>query len=462
MARACGAFKAINVCFVAEKFYPVVGGAEVAVENQAGELAARGHTVTVITPRHNRAWPARDLRNGIAVLRVGGLWRRHGGLRTGRLGMVLLLPGLLAALWRTRERYNVIHVAQFSPLAAGCVVAARLWNKAVVIGTQSAGPDEALLNRVKQGELRLLADTLPESAAAAEFLVCDSKRVRAECDDIAYLRETYVGGRWLERIIRHSDAWFQALSARCAANLARAGYRSDHIVRIANSVDTDRFRPSALVDEPTAHLSEDTRPERVICVARLEFSKGIDVLLHAWARLLSGAFDEAPTTTHSATHMSRGVQMTLRLALAGDGSLRQQLEQLADALGIRDSVEFLGTRSDVTRLVQSADVFVLPSRWEGMANALLEAMASGVPCIATRVSGSEDLIQHGINGLLVEPEHPAQLASALALLLGDRELAARMGAKRVRQCSLPINSPVSSISTCRSTPNSSAVPGRWP
>jgi glycosyltransferase involved in cell wall biosynthesis len=95
-------------------------------------------------------------------------------------------------------------------------------------------------------------------------------------------------------------------------------------------------------------------------------------------------------------------------------------------LGISDSVEFLGLHRDVIPLLQKAWGFILPSRWEGMPNALLEAMSCGIPSIATRVSGSEDIIKDGINGLLVEPEQPEQIAQALRRLIEDPELAQRL------------------------------------
>jgi glycosyltransferase involved in cell wall biosynthesis len=96
-------------------------------------------------------------------------------------------------------------------------------------------------------------------------------------------------------------------------------------------------------------------------------------------------------------------------------------------LDITQSVEFLGERTDVVALLQRAWGFVLPSRWEGMPNALLEAMACGLPCIATRVSGSEDIISDGVDGLLVEPERPMELALALRCVIQDTELAQRLG-----------------------------------
>jgi glycosyltransferase involved in cell wall biosynthesis len=152
----------------------------------------------------------------------------------------------------------------------------------------------------------------------------------------------------------------------------------------------------------------------MMCVARYEYAKGVDVLLHAWGRMV-----RAPAEWRAG--------LNPRLQLVGHGSLRPQLERIAAALGIADSVEFLGPRTDVVDLLQQSCGFVLPSRWEGMPNALLEAMACGLPCIATRVSGSEDIISDGVDGLLVEPEQPAELAQALRRVIQDTELAQRLG-----------------------------------
>jgi glycosyltransferase involved in cell wall biosynthesis len=84
-------------------------------------------------------------------------------------------------------------------------------------------------------------------------------------------------------------------------------------------------------------------------------------------------------------------------------------------------------RTDVIELLQQCWGFVMPSRWEGMPNALLEGMACGLPCVATRVSGSEDAITDGVNGLLVEPEQPAAMALALRRIIEDTDLAQRLG-----------------------------------
>lgn len=170
------------------------------------------------------------------------------------------------------------------------------------------------------------------------------------------------------------------------------------MVHIPNGVDTQLFQPN-----PQRRPDPALPPRQIICVSRLHYAKGIDVLLHAWSRMM-----QAPAEWRA--------HLKPQLSIVGEGDVRPQLERIAIALGIQDSVEFLGVRNDIVARLQQAWGFVLPSRWEGMPNALLEAMACGLPCVATRVSGSEDVVKHGVNALMVEPEDPAEMAQALRLL----------------------------------------------
>ena len=105
--------------------------------------------------------------------------------------------------------------------------------------------------------------------------------------------------------------------------------------------------------------------------------------------------------------------------IAGEGHLRENLERKTVDLGIDSVVNFLGTRSDIPDLLFLADVFVLPSLWEGLPLALLEAMSAGLPIVATRVEGVETVIKHGENGYLIRPKDITALASALIEIRGD-------------------------------------------
>jgi glycosyltransferase involved in cell wall biosynthesis len=150
----------------------------------------------------------------------------------------------------------------------------------------------------------------------------------------------------------------------------------------------------------------------VVCVARLQREKGIDDLVEAAALLR----DRVPG---------------LRIAVAGDGPEDERFQQAISASGA--PVTLLGHRGDIGSLLAAADAFVLPSRHEGLPISLLEAMAAGLPSVATAVGGIPSLVDNGGSGLLVPASDPPALAAALERLAGDGDLARRLGdeARRV-------------------------------
>ena len=115
------------------------------------------------------------------------------------------------------------------------------------------------------------------------------------------------------------------------------------------------------------------------------------------------------------------------IVLVGDGSERPALESLAREPALMGRVHFLGERTDLADLLPAFDLFVLPSRSEGLSNALLEAMAEGIPAVASRAGGNTEVIEHGFSGLLFEVDNPASLAGHLAKLLSNPEGALRLG-----------------------------------
>lgn len=140
--------------------------------------------------------------------------------------------------------------------------------------------------------------------------------------------------------------------------------------------------------------------------SQLEAKKGHAVLFEALARL-------------------GGDQ--LHLAVVGRGSHRNELERKARALDLADRIHFLGFRRDVPRLLRCFDVFALPSFSEGFPNSLVEAMATGLPCISTNVACVSEIVDHDRNGLLVQAGDAERLASALARLLDDAALRRSLG-----------------------------------
>ena len=190
--------------------------------------------------------------------------------------------------------------------------------------------------------------------------------------------------RWLKRA-----SAVQALSTRMAAELTRQGFPAERILVLPNAVDASRFPPRAAPRAPGA-------PFTAVFVGRLVPDKDLATLLEAWAQ----AFPP-------------GEEVDARLRLVGGGPLEERLRAEAERLGVARQVEFLGHRDRVEEVLANADVGVLPSRIEGLSNALLEFMASGLPALASRVSGSEDFVVPGRNGWLFEVSDVAALAAAL-------------------------------------------------
>jgi glycosyltransferase involved in cell wall biosynthesis len=113
--------------------------------------------------------------------------------------------------------------------------------------------------------------------------------------------------------------------------------------------------------------------------------------------------------------------------LIGDGPEREALERLAVELGVSDQVRFFGRRADVPRLVAQADLLCHCSYSEGLSNAIMEASALGLPVVVTRAGGTEEIVEEGVTGHLVDPDDHAAMARRVAALLDDSGMRARMG-----------------------------------
>lgn len=186
------------------------------------------------------------------------------------------------------------------------------------------------------------------------------------------------------RMLRQATA-VQAISTRIARDLETFGFDAARVHWLPNGVTTARFEH---IERPSGR----NRPPTVVFVGRLVPEKGLDGLLMAWARARRPGW---------------------RLRLVGGGDLSEPLRRQAEALGVSDSVDLTGPINAVEHQLASADVGVLPSRFEGLSNTLLEYMAAGLPVIATRISGSEDLVIPGHNGWLCEVDDVEGLVAAL-------------------------------------------------
>jgi glycosyltransferase involved in cell wall biosynthesis len=219
--------------------------------------------------------------------------------------------------------------------------------------------------------------------------------------------------RPVDRLLYRPYSNIVAVSQAVADSLARwhPGLEP-RITTIHNGILPDRFVASSGARERIRkeHGIPERAPALVTVAGGLTAQKGIDVLLTALASL-SGTDALRP-----------------HLVLVGDGPLRSDLDGQARRLDLTPRVHFLGFRSDIPDLLAAADLFVLPSRWEGCPMVLLEAMAAGVPVVATRVGGVPEIVDHDRSGLLVPPEDPEALAAAIETILSSPDRAQEIAA----------------------------------
>jgi len=209
--------------------------------------------------------------------------------------------------------------------------------------------------------------------------------------------------RWCDKIIFISQPLIDwALKERITGE--------EKMIRIYSGLELHRFQPVSVDVKNKIRKKWKLRDNDLVIgiVSKLWEGKGHAILMKAF-RDLKKEIEEA------------------RLVIVGEGYLYDRLVALVDTYGLRDSVLFTGFLMDVSEIIATFDVAVLPSFFEGMGRVLLEAMAMEKPVVASRVGGIPDLVEHGVNGFLVNPGDVRKLAAAIKQLLKDKKLAGRMG-----------------------------------
>jgi glycosyltransferase involved in cell wall biosynthesis len=220
--------------------------------------------------------------------------------------------------------------------------------------------------------------------------------------DIKQLKQVPLGNLQLKYLLENMEC-LVAVSELGGKEFEKIGFPQSQIVHIPNGVLLPR---DGKVDY--------AQVKQVITTARLSKEKGIDILLKAWVNVL---------------REEKGA----KLIIVGDGPLSEELKRLSQSLQISEFVEFTGMAQNVDKYLRDADLFVLPSRTEGLSNALLEAMSFGIPCIATNVGGNGELLgirDHHIssgeyiiarNGLLTNPDDVQGLSEAILYCIRDEK-----------------------------------------
>lgn len=192
-----------------------------------------------------------------------------------------------------------------------------------------------------------------------------------------------------------------AISKEIYSDLVNCGVNKKKIIYIPNSVDTEYYTP--FISKTWGF------PINVLFVGRLSEQKGANILLHAMKQVVGKGFND------------------LSLTIAGDGPLREELEEMVNDLAITKYVRFVGSINDVIHYYHDSHILVIPSYWEGLPLVLLEGMACGLAIVASNLGGNREGIEDGINGLLFAPGKEKELSSKIIYFLENPETAKEMG-----------------------------------
>ncbi len=361
----------MRVLITGQSYHPAFNGQAVFTVNLAEGLAARGHEVMVVASSDCKR-PYCQTRNGVQIRRLGAIslshWHRDAALTPfpdRALGKIL------------REfRPHIVHIQDHYPISRSAVRLARLQ------GIKTLGTNHFMPQNLKP-YLGWLAQA---GGDALDWLLW----------------------HWMLHLYNQLD-FVTAPSRTAVAILQRVGLTTPAFP-VSCGVDVAFFRPLPHLDPLAWRRHFQLAPDRTVFlyVGRVDGEKRLDVLLRACQRL-----QDVP----------------VQLAIAGRGAAQGELQHLAQKLGLDDQVRFLGfvPQEELPALLNSVDIFAMPSDAELLSIATLEAMACGRPVLAARGQALPELITEGVNGLLFQPGDPADAARQMARLVQIRDAWAQMG-----------------------------------
>lgn len=369
-----------RVCFVISTFFPYVGGGETHARLLCREMIRQGVEVFVITRRTSPDLPKRDTVDGIPIERVPPVASR-------RLAKYLMLFPVFARLVARRRDYDVILVSGLRLLGIPGLLAALLFRKTCILRAASCG----------------------ELSGA---FIWNSPHIENKGDSRWYFRAMIA----LRNTLLLRARGFLGISEAIGDEYRECGVPEEKIAVINNGTDTGLFRP---VDRDTRQnlRKELGLPDGWLAAytGKLNQGKGLDFLVEVWN-------DFAPR--HPEAH--------LVLVGSGSGNFLSQEEALRAYVkehNLTDRVTFTGYVQNVHAYLQAADLFVFPSENESLSNALIEALACGVPCLASNIGGIPDTVRDDFNGRLLPTRSRADWVEALECAWNDPDRVARWSAQ---------------------------------
>lgn len=347
-----------------------VGGAEHYLSLLVSGLVGMDHDVEIICPER-KEWAdlAQGLKQKGAVVHQLPLKSRHDLGRFHFLSYLNVAQILLLKRYYKRINPDILHINTAGVEdAQTCIIASKRSLIKTTIVTNHAG------------------GFLPYSVKNINIKIIDALR---------------------KRIVRKLDSYIEKRIAvsKATVDMIIREYNIDehkfHIIH--NGVILKKSNLNVDQAELKNTLGVNKEDSLMICVANLYKEKGIDYLLKAMPEVLKN-------------------NTNVKLVIAGDGPLHEELNTLSKELSVSDNVKFLGKRNDIDSLLSISDIFVLPSLGEGFPFVVLEAMAAGLPVVATNIGGIPEIINDGQEGYLVKPADSGAIAESLKKLLLDTEL----------------------------------------
>jgi glycosyltransferase involved in cell wall biosynthesis len=363
--RAAAPGRHLSICMLITDFDQRTGGIQAQSRRLLRELHHRG-IGTCICTRNYHHLPRHEEQDGIHIRRSPAVHRSLAVVNS-----IIYLVDTLVWLALNRRQYDLLHCQQMFGAAIVGLLAKKLLRKPTLVRVTVSGA---------QGEVSSLR-SMPFAALRLQFL-------------------------------RGVDHWV-ALTSEMRSEIGSLEVPTERVTIIPNSATLpgetnygpgvrERYRASLRL----------TYPQIAVFSGRLSREKGLDTLLQAW-KLLQPRHPDA------------------HLLLLGEGgayrNMEKELHALCRQLELQNVVHFLGHVGNVGEYLLSADLFVLPTRQEGMSNALVEAMAAGTAIVTTGISANRDLVHDGVNGLLVPPDDVEGLAAAISRLLADPLSAEHLG-----------------------------------
>lgn len=357
-----------RVLMVTGAYHPEISSGGLQCRNMAQELRGRAD-VQVLTTSVDPSLPRHDHIDDVPVTRVRvdvrSRWSKARAVRRMLVDLVRLVP-----------HSDIVHVHGYSSKNLLVALVAKTFRKPMVMSLHTAGFDEPAI--IEQ---------------------------------------------------RGSLHWWAFLSAELYLSVARglvdaylaAGLPAERIVLVPNGIDVDRFTPASAAERAALRrtLGLPVDIPLIVFVGFFSADKQPRVLFDAWLSRQSAS--RPPAIVFVGATESAYFEVDDRIA--------RDMRSDAAARGVADRLHFAGVTHDVPGYLRAADIFVLPSKREGLPVALLEAMACGLPCVASRLPGSTDaIIEHGVNGLLTTAGDAGELAGAIAALLEDEDRRRQLGA----------------------------------